>query len=173
MGLEQSDWFAKWQHTGAKRRYGSMSFTERSVHAHDLIDDETDQWLPFDEYYNRNFTKPGNTLATLRRDFEEIVNSQRHNCRVARGQWCVPVFAGLERRNRQRVSNEYDTSRGQSSISDQNQLQRLRSPAQEQLVRSYDCVASPRLHPSPVASAEDFGPTGGSASAREPAGRHV
>ena len=140
---QQTAWFVKWQTMGAKRRYDSMSFTERSVHAHDLIDDEIGQWLPFDEYYNRNYSKPGNTLATLKRDFEEIVNSQRHNCRVARGQWCIPVFGGLERRNRQRVSNEYDTSRGQSSVSDQNQLQRLRSQADEQLRRSYEHVVAP------------------------------
>ena len=140
---QQTAWFVKWQTMGAKRRYDSMSFTERSVHAHDLIDDEIDQWIRFDEYYNRNYSKPGNTLATLRRDFEEIVNSQRHNCRVAREQWCIPVFGGLERRNRQRVSNEYDTSRGQSSVADQNSLQRLRTQAAEQLSRSYDSVAPP------------------------------
>ena len=120
-----------------------MSFTERSVNSHDLLDDEFGRWIPFVDYYNRNYTKPGNTLATIRRDFEEIVNGQRHNCRFARGQWCVPVFGGLERRNRQRVSNEYDTSRGQSSVSDQNQLQRLRSQADEQLRRSYNSVAPP------------------------------
>ena len=120
-----------------------MSFIERSVHSHDLLDDETDQWIPFDDYYNRHIHKPGATQATIRRDFEEIVNSQRHNYRVARRQWCVPGFGGLERRNRQRVSNEYESSRGQSSVADQNRLQRLRAQADEQLRRSYDSVAPP------------------------------
>ena len=75
----------KWQAMGAKRRYDSTSFTERSVHSHDLLDDEIDLWIPFDDYYNRHCTKLGHTLATCRRDFEVFVNGQRQNCRIAMG----------------------------------------------------------------------------------------
>ena len=88
--------------------------------------------------------------ASLWDEFQEIVNSQRVSCKLVRGEWCVPVFKGIERRKRKRLSQEVDVERA-TTPADAQELDRLQADATNRLTQFGRSIADVALPPASAA----------------------
>ena len=132
--VAKQNWYIKWQGMGTKQRFDSIVYQESTLSALELVDDEVDEWIPFNIYFSRNQGRPGVTWQSLHIEFTEEVNGNRLNCRFHRGEWHIPVNAGLQRRTRRKITHEIGAHRS-ASIEDANQLQELNQGGIAQLQR--------------------------------------
>mmetsp|Transcript_91675 Transcript_91675/g.238956 ORF Transcript_91675/g.238956 Transcript_91675/m.238956 type:complete len:766 (-) Transcript_91675:142-2439(-) len=128
-------WFNKWQVMSGKRNFDEILYSESQTTGADDMLDVIDRWLPWSAYLREGLMRPGATEMQLQLEFQEAVNNRRHQCKFVLGEWCVPVFAGLERRQRARTSVEATTSRQATGIDDVHRLQQLQASGQQAIER--------------------------------------
>ena len=100
-GDQKAEHFCKWQSVSNKRRFEDISYVERSIHAAELLDDEIDAWLPWEDFFLRYKDRPGATYGTLETEFQDIISTSRANCKQIRGEWfnsfsCLLAFCNAD-----------------------------------------------------------------------------
>ena len=104
-------WYRTWQKLSAAQRSSIIQFVERGIEAWEQLDDKVYKWLPFEDWADL----PSNRSLSLHEQtvkFQTVVDSCKSECKFVNNQWCIPRFAGLERRERHRQSLEIETFRG-------------------------------------------------------------
>ena len=120
--VQKQGWFRKWQHMDAKRRFELISFVEETVAAQEQVEDEIDKYITYDMWRREELDAGYEcTEASLAAKWKEIVESMRFECIFRRGQWLIPHFAGVERRNRKRLTLAQTAARA-ANVSDPEQM---------------------------------------------------
>ena len=118
-------WYKK-QHTlerGAKRRYDNAEHKDASSQLAFIQNAKVDGWQTFEDYETGKLIR-GIPVETIRRDFQQIVELCRSECKFVRGQWLIPKFGGLQRLQGTAAEQRADTSRS-ATIDSSEQLRQL------------------------------------------------
>jgi hypothetical protein len=119
---QKQGWFRKWQHMDAKRRFELISFVEETVAAQEHVEDEIDKYITFDMWRKQELDMGYEvTEGALADKWKGIIESMRFECIYRRGQWLIPQFAGVERRNRKRLTLAQTAART-ANVSDPEQM---------------------------------------------------
>ena len=109
-GHAKVEWFRKWQRLTPKEKADMMSFVERGILAHELLEDEVDKFITFDMFVQSR-AHLNVTIDQHEAKWQEEIDSCRAECKFARNQWLVPRFEGIERRSRTRVTQQFEVFR--------------------------------------------------------------
>ena len=139
---EQKNWFQRWQRMSNAARFADLQFLCATIHASEELNDAIDRWVPFDVYHREHINDPGATHETLHRAFWEIVETRRASCQFHRGEWHIPQNGGLERRARQRLSQQWQASRG-AAVTSAAQLSSLQQSSEDDLTRFTASIVAP------------------------------
>ena len=120
--LQKQGWFRKWQHMDAKRRFELISFVEETVQAQEHVEDEIDRYITFEMWRMEELDNGYEvTEGALAEKWKELIESMRFECIFRRGQWLIPHFAGVERRNRKHLTLAQTAART-ANVSDPEQM---------------------------------------------------
>jgi len=156
---EKTEWWRRWQKLNAKGRSDVMAFIEKGIVAQELLQDEIDAFITFDKWCDgkgTNFTE-----AQLLERWVSEIESCKSECLFLRGQWLLPRFEGVERRNRTRHSQEISMYR-QVNIHSAEQMTQLWQAGQQALERFKGSIRPPtsaaplRVDPAVHARLEDM-----------------
>ena len=120
---QQADWFIKWQALENKKRFEFIQYIEKTVHAQELIEDEIDSFIPYDQYYRDKIIE-GIQKHLIPNLWKEAIDSCKYECIIRRGQWLLPRFDGVKRTTRFRMTQEQCAMRFVNVI-DANQMEQL------------------------------------------------
>ena len=157
-------WFIKWQGMDAKNRFDGIEYSEIQTEAAETLDDHIHKWEVWDDFWARVSTQPGMTWALAEQSWQDrIINAgaaAMYNEREK--QWCVPRYAGFERRTRARKTFETEQWRT-ASIKDPESLQQRITAGQQLRDRFLQAlphvpVAPPLHNPEVQARPEDMPP---------------
>ena len=143
---EQTQWFLRWQSMLSKRRFDGINFAETSSRSAGVRDEDVDAFIPWDKFL-RDGMAMGKSSSVLEGEWKDIIQNRRAECRFHRGQWLVPRYEGMERRQFQQQDQSWHLSR-HAAIQDEAQLNELQTGANEIIQRFSDALRAAVL-PTP------------------------
>jgi hypothetical protein len=120
---DQTQWFRKWQSVSAKRRYDDIAFSDASYRAEEDIMDEVDAYIPY-WMFRRDELRAGKQDRQIVQEWQELIDSNKKECKFQRGEWLVPRFMGVEKRKRA-VSGQSWTASRKAAVENEAQLNSL------------------------------------------------
>ena len=131
---EKVKWFIKWQSMDKANRFDECLYEENSIEQVGNILDEVETWEIWDDYYDRNIRRPGETDQTVRMSWQGIIDTNQANCLWHRNQWHVPKYCGLEGRKRKANFNDISVTR-KAKAEDPNVLMSMLAAGRNSLQR--------------------------------------
>ena len=133
----QCAWFRKWLTLDAKKRFEMLTSTENTIQANEELEDDIDRYIPYDcwrleKIQGRGANTEIPTDESLMREWRSLVESMQYECLFRRGQWLIPKFVGVGRRNRDRHTVCMHVARC-CNIKDAEQMMRVWQAGQAQL----------------------------------------
>ena len=95
-------------------------------------------WIPYERFYREEMPILKNETK-VEKKWQELLEANKYQVVWRRNQWLVPRFEGLERRVRQRVSQEMECIR-QANIQDAQQMDLLWTGGEAALQRFRDSI---------------------------------
>lgn len=143
----QVQWFIKWQQVDQKKRFDFICYVERTLQVHETLEDEVDKFIPYGAYL-REKRSEGLQVAQIEAKWKEEVEATRSECILRRGEWLLPRFEGVERRSRQRLSQEQELMR-RADVNEPSLMEALWSQGKKALER-FSASVQPTLCPTPT-----------------------
>ena len=123
--ITQAQWFVKWQQFPAKARFDHLTYLERTIHAHEIIVDKVDNFVPLARYIRERYLEDrALTNAVMEREFGDICEQRASECMFENGEWSIPRFDGVQKLQRTRITQEQVAMR-QVNVSDADALVNL------------------------------------------------
>ena len=97
--LQQQDWFRKWKQMTPRARFQEISYVEKHEISIEDLEEEVEKFQTWKMFLRAN---PRKSEDDLKAEWIKIIEDNRSECCVRRGEWLVPEFQGIERRIRKR-----------------------------------------------------------------------